>query len=180
MEKSLVKILRSGNIAVIPTDTTYGIVGSALRSETVNEIYRLRKRNLAKPFIILISDRQDLKKFGVTPTEAQKMILEKVWPGPTSVILGAPEEKFSYLHRGKNTLCFRVPAKKSLRALLAKTGPLVAPSANPEGHRVARAAAEARAYFGEHVALYEDGGVITALPSKIIDITSGAEKVLRA
>lgn len=179
MEKNLVKILRSGGIALIPTDTTYGVVGSALRSETVNEIYRLRKRNLAKPFIILIAARKDLKKFGITPTETQKKILEKVWPGPTSVVVKAPEEKFSYLHRGKNTLCFRVPAKKSLRALLRKTGPLVAPSANPEGHKVARTAAEARAYFGEHVALYQNGGVITTAPSKIIDITGGLEKVLR-
>ena len=192
-------ILKRGKIAVMPTDTTYGIVGSALNEKTVNEIYRLRKRDLGKPFIVLIADRKDLERFGVTPTAAQEEILKRVWPktissdeivrptdsnrfrpGPTSVILPCAGERFAYLHRGKNTLAFRLPNDESVRAILRETGPLVAPSANPQGHPVARTISEARAYFGHHVDFYEDGGEIIALPSKLIDINDGTEKVIRA
>ncbi len=183
-------ILRRGGIVVMSTDTTYGIVGSALRERTVNEIYRLRKRDLNKPFIVLIADKSDLKKFGVAPTKAQEKILDKVWPvcvrtrtgrpGPTSVILPCPNERFAYLHRGKNSLAFRVPAKRELRMLLRRIGPLVAPSANPQGLPVAKNISEARAYFGHHVGFYQDSGIITASPSKLFDITDGTEKILRA
>lgn len=177
--EDLSDVLMRGGIAVMPTDTTYGIVGSALNEKTVNEIYRLRKRDLDKPLIVLIADRKDLKKFGVVPTKAQKKILAKVWPGPTSVILPCVSDRFAYLHRGKNTIAFRLPQKVSLRSLLGQTGPLVAPSANPQSFTVARTIAEARAYFGHHIAFYEDGGAVSAPPSHLIDITSGTEKVLR-
>lgn len=177
--KNLTSVLKKGGIAVIPTDTTYGIVASALNERAVAEVYRLRKRDLNKPFIIFIADTRELKRFGVVPTSAQKKTLERVWPGPVSVILPAASDTCAYLHRGKKTLAFRVPAKPELCELLRRTGPLVAPSANPQGHMTARSVAEARAYFGEHVDWYEDGGVITASPSRVIDITDGTEKILR-
>lgn len=177
--KSLGGVLSRGGIAVIPTDTTYGIVGSALNEKTVNEIYRLRKRDLNKPFIVLIADKKDLKNFGVLLSEAQEKILDRVWPGPVSVILSCSEDKFSYLHRGSKTLAFRLPEKENLRKLIRKVGPLVAPSANPQGHNVAKTIFEAKAYFGHHVGFYQDGGTIVASPSRLIDITNGTEKVLR-
>ena len=187
--KDVARVLSRGGTAVMPTDTTYGIVGSALNEKVVNEIYRLRKRDLDKPFIVLIADRKDLKRFGVAPTAAQEEILRRVWPAfgrPTagkseavSVILPCAEDKFSYLHRGKNTLAFRLPEREDLRRLLREVGPLVAPSANPQGHPVAKNIYEARAYFGHHAGFYKDGGTIAASPSKLIDITDGTEKVLR-
>lgn len=164
----------------MPTDTTYGIVGSAFNERAVHEIYRLRKRDLDKPLIVLIADRGDLKKFGAVPTEAQEKILVQVWPGPTSVILPCADEKFAYLHRGKNSLAFRVPANAELRMLLRRVGPLVAPSANPQGLPIAKNISEARAYFGHHIDLYQDGGNVSASPSKLIDITEGVEKILRS
>ncbi|GEM_PF-220373 len=172
-------VLLRGGVVVMPTDTTYGVVGSALNEKAVNEIYRLRKRDLDKPFIVLIADRKDLKKFGVVLTEVQSKILDKVWPGPVSVILSCPPDKLAYLHRGKKTLAFRLPQKPELQRLLRQTGPLVAPSANPQGHPVAKDISEARAYFGYHVGFYQDGGTVVASPSRLIDITDGTEKVLR-
>ncbi len=179
-------VLARGGIVVMPTDTTYGLLGSALNERTVNEIYRLRKRDLNKPLIILISSISDLKMFGVTLTPTQREILDRVWSkdpkntyGPTSIVLPCKDEKFAYLHRGKNTMAFRLPAKKDLIEVLKYTGPLVAPSANPQGHSIAKNISEARAYFGHHIDFYEDGGQVVANPSRIIDITDGTEKILR-
>ncbi len=175
----LEKVLRAGGIAVMPTDTTYGIVGSALNVSTVNEIYRLRRRDLDKPFIVLIAQKADLRKFGARLSPAQTRILNHVWPGQVSVILSCPSERFSYLHRGKKTIAFRLPQKPGLRRLLAEIGPLVAPSANPQGHPIAKNISEARAYFGHNVDFYQDGGEIDNKPSRLIDITDGTEKVVR-
>ena len=63
--KKLALLLKEGVIAVMPTDTIYGICGSALNKQTVEKIYKLRRRSPQKPMIILISDFDDLKIFGV-------------------------------------------------------------------------------------------------------------------
>ncbi|HQA96321.1 MAG TPA: L-threonylcarbamoyladenylate synthase [Candidatus Colwellbacteria bacterium] len=169
----------AGRIAVIPTDTIYGIVGSALRPETVEKIYRLRKRNRTKPMIILIGELKQLSFFGIKIDLKTKKKLDRFWPGKTSIILLCRSPKFRYLHRGKHTLAFRLPALKSLSKFLLKTGPLVAPSANIEGMPPARNISEAKRYFGTKVDLYVDQGPRQGEPSALIDLSGKTIKVLR-
>ena len=176
--KTLCKALQMGKIAVIPTDTIYGIVSVAFNKDTVEKIYKLRKRNPTKPFIILISSLKDLKHFGIVLTQKQKDLLQKIWPNPVSVILACPESKFQYLHRGTKTLAFRMPKNKDLLELLERVGPLVAPSANFEGGKPAENIKEAKKYFGDNV-LYVDGGKLTGKPSTLIDLIGSKPKVVR-
>lgn len=171
-------VLKRGGVVVIPTDTIYGIVGLALRPAVVRRIYRLRRRNPKKPFIILIGSLRDLAEFGVKTDTRQKKILRRVWPGKVSVILPCAEKKFAYLHRGTNALAFRLPRPAALRALIKKTGPLVAPSANPEGAAPARTIREAKAFFGGRMDFYADGGRIAGKPSTLVDMRDGV-KILR-
>lgn len=173
-------LLARGAVGVLPTDTIYGIVGSALMKDAVERIYRLRKRNPEKPMIILISSARDLRLFGIKPVPRAARVLRKIWPGKVSVILPCSSKKFVYLHRGTKTLAFRVPASASLRGLLAKTGPLVAPSANFEGEAPSRTIAEAKRYFGDHVEFYGAAGRTASKPSTLIAIgKEGAVTVLR-
>ena len=166
--KNLVEVLKNGGVAVMPTDTIYGIVGKAENAETVERIYKIRKRPPDKPCIILISGISELSKFGIVVRDAQKKMLNKNWPGPVSIILDCKDAPLSYLHRGTNTLAFRVPASESLQKLLKETGPLIAPSANPHGLPPATNISEAKKYFGDQVNLYMDGGTISGSPSKIL------------
>jgi L-threonylcarbamoyladenylate synthase len=81
-----------------------------------------------------------------------------------------------YIHKGTGGIAFRIPDEESLRALLLDVGPLVAPSANPEGQPPASNIQEALDYFGESVDYYVDGGqVINAEPSKIIKISNSIQ-----
>ncbi len=175
-------ILSAGGIGVAPTDTIYGVLGSALLPETVLRIYRLRKRNLKKPMIVLVASLEDLRQFGVRFDARTKMILMKVWPGKVSVVLPvspSKAKKFSYLHRGTRTIAFRMPRPALLCKLIAQTGPLVAPSANIEGRPPARTIREAKEYFGNRVDLYLDGGRIASGPSTLMAIKKGRPVVLR-
>ncbi len=178
--QKLSDILKTGGVVVMPTDTLYGIVGSALNQSTVENIYQIRQRRPDKPCIILIGDISEIEKFSISLTEKQKEELEKYWPGPVSVVLDCREEAFSYLHRGTNTLAFRLPENKELRDLLLQTGPLIAPSANTEGGVPAKNIKEARDYFGDSVDLYVDGGDISGKASKVIKLgKDGSIVVLR-
>ncbi len=164
------RVLRGGGVAVMPTDTIYGIVGNALNEATVLRIYDIKKRAPEKPFIILIGAISELEKFSIYLSLEQKEILLKYWPGPVSIILDCALEDFSYLHRGVKSLAFRLPASSSLQALLMEVGPLTAPSANPEGGAPAEDTEQAKNYFGDEVDYYMDIGKLTGKPSKLIKL----------
>lgn len=179
-DQEVVNLLESGKIVVIPTDTIYGIVGSALNPKTVEKIYQLRKRSSNKPFIILIFSLNDLNHFNIKLSDQQKKFLQKYWPNPLSVVLSCPDKKFKYLHRGENSLAFRVPKNYWLKKLLKQVGPLVAPSANFEGAKPPQTINDAKKYFGDKVSFYLDGGRLESEPSTVVQLKKeGSWKVLR-
>lgn len=160
----------------MPTDTIYGIVGSVFSKKAVEKIYRVRKREKNKPFIILISSFGNLKKFDVNIDHQRLEILKKLWPGPVSIVLPLKAKNhrlkanLKYLHRGTNSLAFRLPKPRWLRNFLKKSGPLVAPSANLSGKPPAKTVAEAKRYFGDKVDFYWNKGRIGGSPSSVVEI----------
>ncbi len=189
-DSRVTRTLKDGGVAVIPTDTIYGIVGSALLPKTVARIYQLRKRNMRKPMIVLVASIRELARFGVRLSPAVTRFLRGAWPGRVSVALpvhpsfaesygGQRGKKWEYLHRGTAYIAFRVPLKKTLRELLAKTGPLVAPSANLEGKPPAKSIREARKYFGTKVDCYVDGGELVRKPSTLVKVIEGKPVTIR-
>lgn len=176
--EKVIELLKLGKVGVMPTDTIYGIVGSALSPQTVEEIYTLRSRDLSKPLIILISSLDDLKRFDIVLTKEQKDFLNKIWPNPISVILPCPKEKFSYLHRGKKSLAFRLPKDTGLLDILKKAGPLVAPSANFAGEKYAETVAQAKKYFTDKVSFYIDKGKLQSKPSTIVRLYKDGTRII--
>jgi len=180
LKKEIVPSILRGEVGVFPTDTIYGIVGCALDKKAVERIYQIKKRNAIKPLIILVSSRNDLKTFGIKINRKQKKFLKQVWPGKVSVVVDCENENFFYLHRGTRSLAFRVPKDRWLRNFLKSSGPLVAPSANPEGEKPARTKDEAKYYFGNQVDFYIDFGKLENEPSIIVKLFDNGEyQILR-
>jgi L-threonylcarbamoyladenylate synthase len=177
--QSIVKSIKAGGIGVFPTDTIYGLVGSALNRKTVERIYKIRKRDKNKPLIVLISSRSEIKLFGVKVNIFQKNFLNKVWPGKVSVILPCKSKKFTYLHRNSGGLAFRLPKNKSLISFLKLTGPLVAPSANIQGLKPALDLASAKKMFGIKVDFYYCSKKIIGKPSALVKLQKNNFAILR-
>lgn len=173
------RIIKKEGVGVLPTDTLYGVVGSAFFKKAVARIYKLRKRNPKKPLVILIHALADLGLFGVAPDAKDKKILRSLWPGKVSIIIPCRRKKFAYLHRGTDALAFRVPASSTLRRLLKKTGPLVAPSANREGELPAQTIVQARRYFSDTIDFYVDCGRLASQPSTLVALENGRISVVR-
>jgi len=112
MTKENINILKKGGIGMVLTDTIYGILGSALNPKTVERVYEVKGRDKNKPLIILISQLSDLGLFDIKLMPGLKKILSKYWPGKVSIILPCSNQKFEYLHRGQNSLAFRLPKNK--------------------------------------------------------------------
>lgn len=57
------KVLKSGGVVVIPTDTLYGLCASAFDKKAMKKYIELRMRDKSKPLIVLISSANQLKSF---------------------------------------------------------------------------------------------------------------------
>lgn len=166
---SLAAHIRSGAVGVLATDTLYGLVGSALLPEAVGRIYQVKRRNIKKPLIILISDVEQIKYFGVEVTRDMLRAFRTYWPGRYSIVLPTKDAaRFDHLTRGGDSLAFRMPDRADLFELIDLAGPLVAPSANPEGMVPASNLEEAQKYFGNDVDFYADNGQVSGRPSTLI------------
>lgn len=161
--------LTSGGIVVARTDTIYGILARADNEQAVQRVFDVKGRSDYKSPIVLISDREHML---VPLPDAQRKLSETVWPGKVTIAI--PIDKSTapaWLHRGNNEFGHRMPADDDLRALIARTGPLIAPSANPEADPPASTIEEAIEYFGEQIDLYVDGGrVEDDTPSQLLRI----------
>jgi L-threonylcarbamoyladenylate synthase len=166
------QLLLDGGVGILRTDTLYGIVAKADNQEAVDRVYRLKSRDESKSPIVLISSiDQIIDDIENTLTNR----LKDIWPGSVSVILPSPDAPV-WLRRDNNSVAYRLPADDKLCALVEKTGPLIAPSANPEGMPPAMNIEQAQQYFGEDVDFYiDEGEVISDTPSQLIRIDKNGD-----
>lgn len=168
-QDAVADMIARGGIGVLKTDTIYGIVASANDEAAVERVYAVRGRDAHKPCIVLIADQAQI--WDQAAVRRYHAILEAQWPGKVSIILPAGTATPAHIHRGVQTVAYRLPADEWLRRLLERTGPLIAPSANPQGEVPAADIAQARAYFGEAVDFYVDGGPVTDnTPSQLLAV----------
>ena len=177
-DPALIACLNQGGVVVIPTDTMYGLVARASDRQAVERVYKVRGRAPEKPCIVLVAARWQITDTSLWTTQ-HKTLADVYWPGALSLVAPTATTE-PYLHRGTHTLAYRMPDRDDLRRLLTNTGPLIAPSANPEGQKAATTLQEAQAYFGDTVDGYVDGGTLAGdAPSTVVGIVDGSLHILR-
>jgi L-threonylcarbamoyladenylate synthase len=175
-EPSLARLLNSGAVGVIPTDTVYGLVGSASNPNAVKSVLAIKGRQY-KPGTLIAANVEQLVKLGIKLRYLRAV--EQFWPGAVSVVVFT-EPKLEYLHSGEMSLPVRIPKKTDLIALLQITGPLLTTSANRPNKPTVGTIDEAQKVFGKTVDFYVDGGDLSErAPSTIIRIIDDTIEVLR-
>ena len=163
----LTEVLANGGIAVVRTDTIYGIIARASKKRAVEKVYTVKNRDPSKQCIILIPGSGSVR-------EHSAVISKYSTPEqpPTSIIVPKTSEH-DWLLRGGDTIAYRVVRDDFLKKVVQAVGPVIAPSANPEGMPPARTIEEARAYFGDMVDIYVDGGEVPedTQTSRIISVS---------
>lgn len=173
----ITRALKAGGIALVRTDTIYGIIALAANEAAVEKVYAAKHRNPAKQCIVLIPDANSI------PTHAGYIArYSSLDQPPTSVIVPKSDEP-EWLLRGGDTIAYRVVRDAFLKRVVETVGPVIAPSANPESLEPARTIEEARAYFGDTVDVYVDGGEVPegVQASRIIQVKEdGTVTTIRA
>ena len=174
----IAKILASGAVVLMPTDTIYGLHALATNDEAVARVAGIKGREETKPFIVLASSIDQLAPLGITAERETLDALATIWPAPLTAIL--PLREPIAASRGASTLAVRIPALDWLRELVARTGPLVSTSANRSGERAIEHPNFLARDLQERLDAVVDGGIRNGEPSAILDLTSGEPHFLRA
>ena len=156
--------LLGGGVAVIPTDTVYGLAAHPGFSEAVSRLYTIKARDAGKPIALLASDAAGAERFVAAEAAA---VGARHWPGALTVVA-----------HGEGV---RVPDHEWTRELISRCGgALRVTSANMSGRRPATDAPAALAEVGLSADLVVDGGTSPGgAASTVVKVENGEIAVLR-
>ncbi|NOY55810.1 MAG: threonylcarbamoyl-AMP synthase [Actinobacteria bacterium] len=176
MIEDAVAAIRDGEIVGVPTDTVYGVAADPANGAALERLALLKGRTAGRPFPVLVTSlRQaaDLVEFSAAATR----LGTEHWPGPLTLVLRARRD-LPVVHDG--TIGVRVPDHPAALWLLEVAGPLAVTSANRSGEAAAHDDQEAKAIFGNEVAVYLGGSSPGGTPSTVVDCTVDPPVLLRA
>jgi tRNA threonylcarbamoyl adenosine modification protein (Sua5/YciO/YrdC/YwlC family) len=172
--------LRKGDLAVIPTDTVYGLAADAFSPPAVTGLLAAKGRDRQMPPPVLVGTVRAATALVEDLSASAKDLMDEFWPGALTLVLRANRNLIWDLGETKGTVAVRMPLHEITLELLKETGPLAVSSANRSGAPPATTAADAEAQLGEAVAVYLDGGPCSGdVPSTIVDLTGAVPKLLR-
>jgi len=176
-----VAALRRGDLAVLPTDTVYGIAADAFSPPAVDRLLAAKGRGRDMPVPVLVGAWRGLDGLAQHVTPTMRSLVEACWPGPLTLIVRAAPSLAWDLGETRGTVAVRMPLHPVALAVLAETGPLAVSSANRTGQPPATEAAEAERQLGAGVSVYLDAGSTgDAVPSTIVDLTGDRPQLRRA
>lgn len=179
--KEAAEIINNGGIVVFPTETVYGIGADALNDEAVDKIFKAKGRPQDNPLIVHIAEFDELYTLAkVVPTSA-KILADKFWPGPLTMILYKNNILSDKITANLNTAAIRLPVNKIALALIKESKkPIAAPSANLSGKPSPTDASHVIEDLMGKVDMIIDGGSTDiGLESTVIDMTSEIPMILR-
>ena len=167
------KLLKSGEVVGIPTETVYGLAADATNPDAVSKIFVAKGRPQDNPLIVHIADKDDIEKYAHDIPEIAYRIADKFWPGPLTMVL--PEVTSG----GLNTVGIRFPSNTIAQKIIKSAGaPLAAPSANLSGKPSTTTAKHVYDDMNGRISAIVDGGACAVGVESTVISFSGEDVVI--
>jgi L-threonylcarbamoyladenylate synthase len=179
--KQAVRLLESGELVAIPTETVYGLAANAFSETAVLKIFEAKNRPAFDPLIIHTHSVAAFPGIaGPIPAVAYQLA-EAFMPGPLTLILPKGPRVPLLVTSGHDSVGLRIPNHPLTLALLRELDfPLAAPSANPFGYVSPTTARHVEQQLGSLVPYILDGGACeVGIESTIISLLGSQVQVLR-
>jgi len=175
-----VAAVRAGELAVIPTDTVYGLATDAFDPQAVGRLLEAKGRGRDLPVPVLVGAWRTLDGLADEVPDVARALIEAFWPGALTLVVRAAPSLAWDLGETRGTVAVRMPLQPVALAVLEETGPLAVSSANRSGLPPAVDIGHAVAQLGQTVSVYLDAGPAgEPVPSTIVDLTGTPPRVLR-
>jgi L-threonylcarbamoyladenylate synthase len=176
-----VAAIAAGELAIVPTDTVYGLAAAPHAEEPVRRLYAAKGRSEPQPTAVVASGIDVLLELVPELRGRSEAVAHALLPGALTLVLPNPARRLPWLTGARpETIGVRVPAVEGVaRDLLEGVGALVATSANlpggPDPRRLEDVPAELRAAASALV----DAGELPGTPSTVLDLTGSEPVVVR-
>ena len=173
--------LRSGGIAILPTDTLYCFACSMDNKKGVETIAQLKGFRLKQAKYAMLCASLSQASEHLRPIDRDVFsLLKSCLPGPFTFIMEANSNVPRNYQNANKTIGIRVPDNDITRAIIEETGmPLICTSVRPLDEED-----EKENYldpelihdrFGSRVDVVVDGGIADDQPSTVVDCSDGIE-----
>ncbi len=175
------ELLQNGKRVIFPTETVYGLGANALDPDAVRSIFEAKGRPSDNPLIVHIANFSQVEEIAEEIPEKAKLLMDKFWPGPLTIILKRKSIIPNEVTAGLNTVGIRMPENKIARELLSLADvPVAAPSANISGRPSPTDAKYViEDMLGRVEAIIDGGDCAVGVESTVIDMTSPIPTILR-
>jgi L-threonylcarbamoyladenylate synthase len=171
-----VERLLEGGVIAFPTDTVYGLAASLAHHDQLERIYRIKGRDDAKPLPVLVASSEAAQDLTEGLTEEQRLLLDRYWPGPLTVVVNAAAHLPRRALAPDGTVGLRAPNHPLALEIIERAGGAIAcTSANRSGEPAAITAEDVAAALGDDVDLILDGGAAPGGVSSTVVGFAGAD-----
>jgi len=126
--------IADGRLVIFPTETVYGLGADALNPEAVGNIFAAKGRPQDNPLIVHIAEFSQLDEAAAEVSPLAEKLLKVFWPGPFTAVLKKSSSIPECVSAGLDTVGIRMPSSEDARALIRRSGRMIAaPSANRSG-----------------------------------------------
>lgn len=176
-----VAAIRAGKLAIVPTDTVYGLATNAYLEGPVRRLYQAKGRDETQPTALVASGLDLLLECVPELRGRVGLIARALLPGPYTLILPNPARRFRWLTGSHaESIGVRVPAFAGPgQEVLDRVGVMTATSANLPGGADPRTLDEVPEELRAAAAALVDGGPLPGSPSTVIDLTGPEPLILR-
>ena len=178
--KKAKKILNDGNLVIFPTETVYGLGGSATNHNAIKKIYKVKNRPHNNPIICHFKDLSNIEK-DFYFNDISYQLAEKFWPGPLTLILEKKESSTICPEVSNNNFVgCRIPNHPiALQLLNDLEFPIAAPSANISTQLSSTKIIHLSNILKNKIFTLDGGTSNYGLESTVIFITNKNTKILR-
>lgn len=176
-----VAAIKAGRLAIVPTDTVYGLAATARTEAAARRLYRAKGREEIQPTALVASDLDVLFEAVPELRGRAAAIARALLPGGFTLVLPNPAHRYRWLTGGRpDTIGVRVPAVSgTAKELLDRVGVLVATSANLPGGPDPRTVADVPRQLLEAADAVVDAGELPGTASTVLDFTGPEPVVVR-
>lgn len=172
--------LRAGQVAIIPTDTVYGIAAALDRPDAIEQLYDIKGRPDDKPIPVLVDGMDSALRLSCDFPPAARELAAAFWPGALTIVVRAREGLPERCLGPGGTVGLRMPDHPAALDLIRRCGgALAVTSANRSGQPETTSAAEARRALGIDLVL-DAGETPGGVASTVVDVTGEKPRILRS
>jgi tRNA threonylcarbamoyl adenosine modification protein (Sua5/YciO/YrdC/YwlC family) len=173
-------ILRRGGVAVVPTDTVYGLACTISSQKSIQRIYKLKDLDPKKPLAILVADIATVSLYARGISTPTYRMMKRVLPGPYTFILEGSKLVPKIMLTKRKTAGIRVPDNPICIALVRELGnPIITTSATLPDGQVLHDTSLIHDHFGKRIDLVIDGSIVPGMPSSVISLINDSPEIIR-